>query len=397
MSVLCCRIPHFLIALACRHQSAWAGRPLALVGSDDRLWAVSPEAQRCGVQVQMRPQQAQVYCPEVLLCELDVKASEAVQAELLATAAQWELPVEPLTWGAFYVDLHLVGKSAESVRPLAVELGQRVRTLCGEALQPALGWDSGKFTAHAAAVQIAPGRVRLVDKTDEVRFLTPLPVTLLPLPSLHMQQLHWLGVRTLGQFAALPAAAVWQRFGAAGKLAQRWAQGKDDRPVHNAVPGTATVTAVTIDPPANQLHPVVGAVMASLQPALAQWAKALVGLRHLRLTLDFVAAADRSVDLTFVEPANQPARVQAALVQQLAAHVWPGEVQAVRWQALAVGELLAQQPTLFDAVEGRPASLDVVVEGLIGRYASALLRSQVVEPGHPVAERRSHFHAFTVT
>lgn len=397
MSVLCCRIPHFLIALACRRQSAWAGRPLALVGSDDRLWAVSPEAQRCGVQVQMRPQQAQIYCPEVLLRDLDREAGETAQAELLDAAAQWELPVEPLTWGALYVDLHLVGKSAESVRPLAVELGQRVRTLYGEALQPALGWDSGKFTAHAAAVQAAPGRARLVDKTDEVRFLKPLPVTLLPLPPLHMQQLHWLGVRTLGQFAALPAAAVWQRFGAAGKLAQRWAQGKDDRPVRNAVPGTAAVTTVTIDPPARTLAPVVGAVMASLQPALAQWAKALVGLRHLRLTLDFVAAADRNVDLTFVEPASQPGRVQAAVVQQLAAHSWPGEVQAVRWQALATGELMAQQPTLFYAPDGRLASLDAVVEGLSGRYGAALLRSQVVEPGHPVAERRSHFRAFVAT
>lgn len=394
MSVLCCHIPHFLIALACRRQPAWAGRPLALVGPDDRLWAVSPEAQQRGVQVQMRPQQAQVVCPDVLLRDLDREAGETAQAELLDAAAQWELPVEPLTWGALYVDLHLVGKSAEAVRPLAVELGQRVRSACGEALQPALGWDSGKFTAHAAAVQGMPGRVRLVDKSDEVRFLTPLPVTLLPLPPLHVQQLHWLGVRTLGQFAALPAAAVWQRFGAAGKLAQRWAQGRDDRPVQGNTVVPATVTTVMIDPPSCQLSPVVGAVMASLQPALAQWAKALVGLRHLRLTLDFVAAADRSVDLTFVEPASQPGRLQAAVVQQLAAHVWPGEVQAVRWQALATGELMAQQPTLFDTADGRPAALDTVAEGLTGRYATTLLRSQVVDPGHPVAERRSHFHAF---
>ncbi len=119
------------------------------------------------------------------------------------------------------------------MRPLAAELGRRLRGRLGVHLQPALGWDSGKFTAHAAAMQVAPGRIRLVDKAEEVRFLAPLPVTLLPLPPLHLQQLHWLGVRTVGQFAALPAAAVWQRFGAAGKLAHRWAQGKDDRPVRS--------------------------------------------------------------------------------------------------------------------------------------------------------------------
>ena len=392
MSVLCCRIPDFLIALACRQTPAWAGRPLALVGPDERLWAVSPEAQQSGVQVEMRPAQAQVYCPEVLLHDLDIAASRQAQAEVLAVVARWELPVEPLTWGALYVDLHLVGKNTESVRPLAVEPGQRVRSACGAALQPALGWDSGKFTAHAAAVQVAPGHVRLVDKRDEMRFLQPLPVTLLPLPPLHIQQLHWLGVRTVGQFARLPAAAVWQRFGAAGKLAQRWAQGKDDRPVQGHGAGTAAVTTVTLDPPTGRLAPVVGAVMASLQPALAQWAQMLTGLRHLRLTLDFVAAADHHLDLTFVEPASQPARVEAALVQQLTALTWPGAVQAVRWQALATGELMAQQPTLFDLPDARSDTAAGVSAALAVRYGAVLWRSQVVEPGHPVAERRSHFH-----
>jgi hypothetical protein len=35
----------------------------------------------------------------------------------------------------------------------------------------------------------------------------------------------------LGQYAALPPSAVLQQFGKAGRLAQRFAQGKDDRPV----------------------------------------------------------------------------------------------------------------------------------------------------------------------
>jgi uncharacterized membrane protein YccC len=37
--------------------------------------------------------------------------------------------------------------------------------------------------------------------------------------------------RELGQYAALPPSAVLQQFGKAGRLAQRFAQGKDDRPV----------------------------------------------------------------------------------------------------------------------------------------------------------------------
>lgn len=393
MSVLCCRIPNFLIALACRQQPAWAERPLALLGPDERVWAVSPAAQRYGVQPQMRPQQAQIYCPEVLLRSLDAGASQAEQAAFLAAAAQWELPVEPQEWGVAYVDLHSVGATSTAVRPLAVELGQRVRAAFGDAMQPALGWDSGKFTARAAAVQAAPGRVRLVDKADETRFLNPLPITLLPLPRPHLQQLHWLGVRTLGQFAALPPAAVWQRFGTAGKLAHLWAQGRDDRAVQPGVATMPDVTPVTIDPPSGLLRPVLDALMATLQPALARWAKQLAGVRHLRVTLDFVTGGERTLDITFVEPASQPGRVQAALVQQLCALAWPGQVQAARWQVLETGELIAYQPTLFADPPARLAALDSVADGLVGRYGPSFYRSQLVEPRHPLAERRSQFLA----
>ena len=289
MSVLCCHVPDLLIELACRREPWWRGLPLALLGPDERVWAVSPAAAQCGVQVEMRPQQAQVACPELLLRPLDLAAAEMEQGALLAVLAQWELPVEPQSWGMAYVDLHSVAKTAATVQPLAADLGRRLRSDMGQELQPALGWDSGKFTARAAALQVVPGRMRLVDKRDETRFLGPLSITLLPLPRPHLQQLHWLGIRTLGQFAELPPAAVWQRFGAGGKLAQRWAQGRDDRPVCAAVSQAPPPTAVILDPPSGTLQPVVEAVMASLRPLLIDRAAALEGVRRLRIAVSFVA------------------------------------------------------------------------------------------------------------
>ncbi len=70
------------------------------------MWAVSPAAQQDGVQAQMRPQQAQIACPDLLLRPLDLDAAEAEQGALLAELAAWQMPVEPLGWGALYVDLH---------------------------------------------------------------------------------------------------------------------------------------------------------------------------------------------------------------------------------------------------------------------------------------------------
>ena len=375
MSVLCCHVPHLLIELACRHEPRWRGQPLALLGPDERVWAVSPAAAQYGVQVEMRPQQAQVACPELLLRPLDLTAAEMEQGALLAALAQWELPVEPQSWGMAYVDLHNVAKTAAAVQPLAADLGRRLRSDMGQELQPALGWDSGKFTARAAAMQVVPGRMRLVDKRDETRFLGPLSITLLPLPRPHLQQLHWLGIRTLGQFAELPPAAVWQRFGAGGKQAQRWAQGRDDRPVRATVSQAPPPTAVILDPPSGTLQPVVEAVMSSLRPLLIDRAAALEGVRRLRIAVSFVAGEQQSADLVFVEPATQPQRVQAALVQQLCRMRWPSEVEKVQWTLLECGELAAPQLTLLAEPQQRLRALSDLAGSLSSRYSSLLVSS----------------------
>jgi hypothetical protein len=340
------------------------------------------------VLLEMRPQQAQIACNDVLLRPLDLLAAENCQGTLLAALAEWELPTEPQTWGMAYVDLHSVAKTPAAVQPLAADLGRRLRRSLGEKLQPALGWDSGKFTARAAALRVQPGRMRLVDKADELRFLGPLPITLLPLPRAHLQQLHWLGISTLGQFAQLPAASVWQRFGAAGKQAQRWAQGRDDRPVRAAVANPVPPVAVTLDPPSGMLQPVVEAVMASLRPLLLDRTAALEGVRHIRLAVDFVVGEPQTADLVFVEPASQASRVQAALVQQLCRLRWPGAVQKVQWTLLECGELSAPQLRLLPEPPGRLRSLHDLAGQLSSRYGPTLFRAAVPAAAHPVPERR---------
>ncbi len=277
MSVLFCRVPEFLIAPVVRAQPALAHAPLGLLGEDERVWAASPLARECGVHVGMRARQARMRCPDLLLRPLDNRASEAEQQTFLAQMARWELPVEEHGWGAAWVDLHSVATRAPDVRPLAAELGRRVRSAMGAERQPALGWDSSKFTARAASSCAASGTMRMVGKAEESRFLSPLPVTLLPLPEEAQQQLRWLGIRTLGQYAALPATAVWQRYGPMGKLAQRWAQGKDNRPVAAGAPRCPPPLPLTLIPLPTRLGACWPTLRWRWRPRCRRWAQSWQG------------------------------------------------------------------------------------------------------------------------
>src|SRR5439155_27274334 len=99
MSVACCRVPNFLLRLTQRRHPEWAGRPLALLGADEQVWSVSPEARLRGVRLQMDARQAQMRCPDVLLRPLDLRPCQAQPHGLLGALARSRRPQDAQTGG----------------------------------------------------------------------------------------------------------------------------------------------------------------------------------------------------------------------------------------------------------------------------------------------------------
>lgn len=121
---------------------------------------------------------------------LDVAAGEDAQAAFAGVLAHTGLDTEVQGYGIAYVDLSPVARSPSDALPVCAGLGKQVRALLGAELQHALGCDTSKFTARAAALIAPPGRMRAVNQAYEARFLAPLPVTLLPLPLESLQLLR---------------------------------------------------------------------------------------------------------------------------------------------------------------------------------------------------------------
>lgn len=390
MSVLCCRIPNFLIRLACRGQPELADRPLALLGPDVRVCAASPAARKLGVRAAMPARQALTHCPDLVLQPVENTQYHQEQAAFLGTLTRAGLPVEALDWGAAYIDLHSVATQPKQVQSLAADFGRQVRDVMGRLLQPAIGWDSGKFTARAAALRAPAGKMRLVGKADEITFLAPLPITMLPLPPEALRELHWLGVHTLGQFAAMPPVGVEQRFGKPGRLAQRWAQGRDDRPVRATVPAAPEPLVIDLDPPADSLPSVLTTVMAVLHPHLLAMRERMEGYRHLRLEAHFLDGSDHTVNIACVEPVNRADRVQQALEAHLRTLHWPNAMTRLRIFVLETGELRARQLSLFSDGGAQRTALADLARQLVTRFGPVFLGVAFTDPDHPIPSRRFH-------
>src|SRR5262249_19692315 len=115
----------------------------------------------------------------------------------------------------------------------------------------------GTWRARPSAVmRVAPGRSRA--------FLAPFPVSVLDSPDL-TDLLPRLGIRTLGEFASLPAAEVANRLGTPGVTAHGLAGGLGRRPLAPRPPSADLSVGQEFDPPASQAEPVVFAAKALAQ------------------------------------------------------------------------------------------------------------------------------------
>jgi len=147
----------------------------------------------------------------------------------------------------------------------------------------------GLFAAQLAArmdtaVIVAPG--------ETPAFLAPHPVGSLENPEL-ADLLPRLGIRTLGEFAALSAAEAANRFGSAGALAHRLARGQDPRPLMPRPPSVDLSASVAFDPPAEQAEPVVFAGKALAEQMHAGLAAR--GLACVRVRVQVICADGREV------------------------------------------------------------------------------------------------------
>ncbi len=390
MAIVCCAIPDFPLALLARAEAAVWERPVALTDPDERVIAATPPAQAAGVSAGQSARQARLLCRELHLQAADLPAAEGEFAALLALLDDYSDAVEPFKLGSAY--LTAPDLDERSAPGFCTALGSGIRCAFGQALQPAIGCDQGKFTASAAARRTRTGAVRVVLGAAEQPFLRPLPVGWLPLSAVHQRLLRYLGIDTLGQFADLPPPAVFQQFGAAGRLAQHWAQGQDDRPVIARSRRPIQTGAVTFEPPLETLPPLAAVAERLLAPWLLTLRDRLQAAQSLQATLQFVDGRERSDAWRLAAPSTDGQRFLSLLTGRWQSEPWTQPLQTLSLSLGDIQEAPGEQLTLF---AGSGAAADLLGEWVTAlrlRYgAGCFLQAEMVDAQDLRPERRSRW------
>jgi DNA polymerase-4 len=169
-------------------------------------------------------------CPPGVFLPVDMHKYAGVSRQIMAILADFTPLVEPISIDEAFLDVTesraLFGDGVSQGRAIK----SRIRD--GVGLTASVGIASNKFVAKVGSDLRKPDGLVVIEPGTERRFLAPLPVSRLwGVGRVTASALDSMGIRTIGQLAAVPLAHLEARFGRTGALLSELAQGLDERPV----------------------------------------------------------------------------------------------------------------------------------------------------------------------
>ncbi|MBM3665523.1 MAG: hypothetical protein FJW92_06995 [Actinobacteria bacterium] len=228
--IVTARIPLFPLRIAVLEARVAWDDPTALgpaPGEAQVVGECTPVAWAQGVRPGLRVGEAMARCPGLDLVVPHPDAARVAADRVSARLEDLGAAVQPMDGGMWSFMAGGLMRLHGGLEPLM----HRAR-----AALP-VGCDGRVGAAPAPFASCEAARHGVVVDADEVAgFLSPLPAARLPLPPRTHRLLSSLGIRTIGQVAALPHASVLDALGRDGECAWRMARGEDEPRLQPRVP-----------------------------------------------------------------------------------------------------------------------------------------------------------------
>lgn len=365
----------------------------------------SPAAAALGVRRGQPLGTAHSLAPEALFLPLDPAALAAPlegaldALDTLAPAVEGETDPAVASFGRVFIGIEglarLWGEEAVLVRRaldvVAPWLPGRPRT----------GIGNTRFGA-AVAARIDAGAIPIGGPREEAAFLAPLPLDLLPAAAETRERLRVLGLRLMGELAALDRSAVIARFGADGARLHDLVGGLDRRPLRPRRPVERLAADVELEPAAETLEP-LRFVLHHLCGVLCEQLSARgAGAARATLTL-WLDPPRRGPQPAVVrygqalpEPAAAAALLERLLMARLEAAPPAAPVERMALELDGTAPEAGQQLTLFERQSAHAARLEWQLASLAIRFGEdRILRASSGDHEALLAERRFSWHAAT--
>lgn len=266
--------------------------------------------------------------------------------------------------------------------------------------QPRTGIGNTRFGA-AVAARVGVPAIPVGGWRQEAVFLAPLPLELLPASAETRERLRVLGLRRMGELAALDRSAVIARFGAEGAGLHDLVRGLDRRPLRPRRRVERLSAEAALDPPAETseplrfvLHHLCSTLCEQLSARGAGAARATLTLWLDRPRREPATSAVRQYRQALPEPAASPGLLERLLMARLEAEPPDAAVERLGLELDGTAPEAGQQLALFEPQLGQAARLEWQLASLAIRFGEGhLLRASSADHEALLAEQRFRWHA----
>jgi DNA polymerase-4 len=222
----------FYASVEVRDDPSLRGMPVIVGGSERRgvVCAASYEARKFGVRSAQPMATAHRLCPKGVFLPVRMARYREVSRQVFEIFHRYTPLVEPLSVDEAFLDVTGCGRLFGEPEAIARAIRQAVLDETG--LTVSAGVAASKHVAKVASDLDKPDGLVVVPAGTEKAFLAPLSVgRLWGVGKVTRSALERMGIRTIGDLAALPVDALIGKFGAHGALLHALANGIDDRQV----------------------------------------------------------------------------------------------------------------------------------------------------------------------
>jgi len=220
----------FFVSVERLHNPSLKDKPVivgGIPGSRGVVSAASYEARRYGVHSAMPLVQAQRLCPQAVFLPVHFSRYIDASRHFMTLLESMSSHIEPRGLDEAFLDVTNVVEDSEQALTYATTLRCRVREELG--LTTSIGVATCKIVAKVASDHNKPDGLVLVPPGDEAGFLAPLDVRKLPgVGKKTADCLEDMGIRRIGQLAAIPHKVLYQKLGRYGLLLLAHARGIDN-------------------------------------------------------------------------------------------------------------------------------------------------------------------------
>ncbi len=345
--LLCVHVPAFALVVARRDRpDVPADEPAVLTDKPDRgrVIELDPLAHELGARIGQTALQARAAAGGVRVLVHDAHQSRLVWNDMLDALDAVSPLVDDSGEGTAYLDMRGIAGDARQWTDRAVdalrEFDLPVRAAVGE----------NKFTARA--LTYAPDGC-----------IEGLPIDVLQLDPRAVERLHLLGVRTLGELAALPHGPFVRRF---GKHAAAWhdrARGIDSTPFHPRAHELQIAAAAYGEGSAQAEEQVVFALRVLADRVCNDLERAGKAACTARVSFECEAGDTYEIDAGFAQATGNPRTMLDVIRAKLEGLTFTSCVIGLRMQAMQLQECGASA-TLFGQSRHDPAALAVALARL---------------------------------